>query len=517
LTSTLPDSTAGSDNRRDVPILQPGSTCWRRARADRFALIIDAASYFAQLKAAMIKARHAVLLIGWDFDTRIRLDPMHADEEWPDTLGAFINTLVERRPELRVYVLKWDLGTLNTLVRGATPLFVLDWMTSKRVSFRLDAAHPIGACHHQKIAVIDDSLAFCGGIDITVGRWDTREHRGDDPRRTSPWGFRQPPWHDATAALDGEAARALGELARERWHHATKEMLQGPSEPHDIWPEGLVPTFSDVEVGISRSQPEHEGQAEAREIEALYLAAIERAQRSIYIESQYLASHRIAEALGRRLADPNGPEVIVVNPLTAEGWLEDEVMGTARAFIVKQLRQADRHDRFRVFVPVSEDGTPIYVHAKIMIVDDVLLRVGSSNLNNRSMGLDTECDLAIESVGDSSHATKIRASIRTIRGDLLAEHLGVDAATVTFAQERQGGSLVRAVEQLRRESGRTLVPFDPPPLNELEEAIARERILDPERPKPIGRQLKKLAHRATERLGRRNVGQVVPRADRLQA
>jgi phospholipase D1/2 len=476
----------------NAPILQPGSTCWRRVRADRFALIIDAASYFAQLKAAMIRARHAIILIGWDFDTRVRLDPLNADAEWPDTLGSFIDTLVERRPELRVYVLKWDLGVLNTLVRGTTPLFVLDWMTSKRVSFRLDAAHPIGACHHQKIAVIDDSLAFCGGIDITVGRWDTREHLGDDQRRTSPWGFRQPPWHDATAALDGEAARALGELARERWEHATGELLPGASERHDIWPEGLAATFSDVEVGISRSQPAHEGQAEAREIEALYLAAIGQARRSIYIESQYFASHRIAEALARRLADPSGPEVIVANPLTAEGWLEDEVMGSARALMVEDLRKADRDDRFRIFVPVSEDGTPIYVHAKIMIVDDVLLRVGSSNLNNRSMGLDTECDLVIEAVGDSPPALKVQAAIRAIRYDLLAEHLGVDAATVASAQETEGGSLVRAVEQLRRANGRTLVPLDPPLLNAAEEAIARERILDPERPKPLGTLLKSL-------------------------
>ena len=229
-----------------MPILRPGETCWRLASASRFAVIVDAADYFAALKAAIRRARHAIYLIGWDFDTRIALEHDSAEEEAPNRLGEVINAAVERCPDLQVYVLKWDLGLLQTIGRGATPLFVLDWLTSRRVHLRLDAAHPLGGCHHHKIAVIDDALAFCGGIDITVGRWDTREHRDHDPRRTSPWGLAQEPWHDATAAVDGDAARALGELARDRWKHATGETLDPPDLGHEVWPETLRPTFRDV-------------------------------------------------------------------------------------------------------------------------------------------------------------------------------------------------------------------------------------------------------------------------------
>lgn len=499
-----------------VPVIEPGRTCWRTARAAEAALIIDAAEYFARLKAAMLRARACIILIGWDFDTRVRLEREAEPGDWPDTLGTLLSELVARRPDLRVYILKWDLGILQSLGRGATPLVVLDWMTSARIRLRLDAAHPAGACHHHKLVVIDDALAFCGGIDITVGRWDTPEHRDDDPRRTSPWGFEQPPWHDATAAVSGEAARALGQLARERWRQATGEVLEPPRAAHAIWPEGLRPLFRDVEVAIARTQPAYEGQAEIREIEALTLAAVRSAERAIYVESQYLASHRVGEALASRLAERGGPEIVVINPLSAEGWLEEEVMGAARALLVERLREADRHGRFRIYHPVAAGGTPIYVHAKVMIVDDRFLKVGSSNLNNRSMGFDTECDLAFEARPGSPDAESIAATIRGVRRRLLSEHLGIAAQDLADAERQGGGSLVAAIERLRKPSGRTLLPLDPPDLAPAERVISRERILDPERPASAARRVRSVARsvvRAVARsvaagLGRSPAGQL---------
>ena len=465
------------------PLLQPGRNCWRTVRADRFSLIVDAASYFRHLKFAMLAARHSIILIGWDFDTRVRLDPERHDPDWPNKLGAFINKLVEQRPSLRVHILKWDLGLIATLGRGATPLFILDWITSKRIELRLDRVHPLGASHHQKIAVIDDVMAFCGGIDVTVGRWDTREHKDDDPRRTSPFGFRQPPWHDATAAVSGEAAKALGALARQRWQHATTEKLPPAGAATPIWPEDLEVTLEDVDVGISRTQPAHAGEAEVREIETLYLDAIRRARKLIYLESQYFASHKIGEALALRLREEDGPEIVVINPQAASGWLEEEVMGAARTLVLRDLAAADRHDRFRIFYPVAAGGTPIYVHAKIMIVDDTFLRIGSSNLNNRSMGLDTECDLALEAPPDD--AGRLAHRIRALRHDILAEHLGVRPDEIETAEETAAGSLVQAIEKLRRPQGRSLHPVRAQPLTDLEEEVARKHLLDPERAQPF--------------------------------
>lgn len=260
-------------------ILQPGTTCWRMAHADRMAVIIDAEAYFTQVKTAILNARHSVLLIGWDFDTRIALDRGDPDPAVPNHLGSLLSYVVRRNPGLHVHVLRWDLAFLKMPFRGLTPFFLLDWMLSRRLHFRLDSHHPAEACHHQKIAVIDDAIAFCGGIDITTNRWDTPAHLDDDPRRKRPSGEPHGPWHDATTAVDGEAARALGELARARWRAATGKQLPPASPGGSRWPAALNPEFRDVEVAIARTEPAYDGQEEVREIEKLYLAAIAPARR----------------------------------------------------------------------------------------------------------------------------------------------------------------------------------------------------------------------------------------------
>lgn len=460
-----------------MPVLRPGETCWRIARAGRMTPIVDAAAYFAAAKSAMMKARHSILLVGWDFDTRIALERDGHRRDAPNRLGPFLRWLVRRRPDLRIHLLKWDPGIARSLGHGIMPLVLLHLASRRQVRFKLDRAHPTAACHHQKIVVIDDALAFCGGIDITVDRWDTPDHRDHDPRRRRPDGSLHGPWHDVTTAIDGQVAKALGELARERWRHATGEDIPVPPEGGDPWPDGLEPMLRDIDVAIARSQPDHKDQREAREIEALYLQAIGSARRTIYLESQYFASRRIVEALCRRLEEPDGPEIVVVNPETADGWLEEEVMGSARARLLSLVGRSDIHGRFRLYTPVAEGGTPIYVHAKVMVIDDRLLRVGSSNLNNRSMGLDTECDLAVEA-GEEDR--DLRRAIVAFRDRLLAEHLGktVEETEEAFARS---GSFIQAVEGLRG-PGRSLRPFDPPELTEEEEALAETDLLDPERP-----------------------------------
>jgi phospholipase D1/2 len=463
-------------------ILQPGDTCWRIETARRFAFIVDAGDYFAHAKQAMLNARHRIVLIGWDFDLRIKLTPGSAEDGFPDELGAFLQAIVRRRRELEIFILKWDMAVLYTLSRQLFRLVtLLDIRAWGRIHFRLDSEHPTGAAHHQKIVVIDDALAFCGGIDMTDDRWDTSRHAPADPRRRRPNGTLYGPWHDTTTAVDSEVAEALGELARERWRLATGRRLRPVPRGSDPWPKGLEPILRDVQVAIARTAPAYHGRPQVDEIERLYLEAIGTAQRTIYLESQYFASARIGAAIAARLREPDGPEVVVVNPLTAEGWLEEEVMGTARDLLVRWLAQADRHGRFRIYHPVNETGEPIYVHAKVLAVDDRLFRVGSSNINNRSMGFDTECDLALEAGLDDT-SDDVGPTILRLRNDLVAEHLGVPlrhlAATVDGL-----GSLGLAIERLRTRQGRTLVPLTADPVGTVEEILARSRLADPERPR----------------------------------
>ena len=183
-----------------------------------------------------------------------------------------------------------------------------------------------------------------------------------------------------------------------------------------------------------------------------------------------------------RLAEPDGPEFVIVNPESAQGWLEEKAMGSARAQLLEIVRKADVHGRFRIYTPVTAGECPIYVHAKIVIMDDRLMRVGSSNLNNRSLGFDTECDLSVEARPGAPGEANLRARIAGLRAELLAEHLGVTAKAVEDAVEAADGSLLGAIEALRGR-GRSLIPFEPPDFGAVEDALLRENdLLDPERP-----------------------------------
>jgi len=383
-----------------------------------------------------------------------------------------------RNPELEVFLLRWNIGALRTLFRGTTILTLARWMAHKRIHTRLDSASPVGASHHHKIVVIDDSVAFCGGIDMTSNRWDTPAHRDSDPRRVGPDGKPYAPWHDATCILEGPVASALGELSRQRWQAAGGKALAPVSGGGDCWPENLDAHFRDISVAICRSRPAVGGEMPIREIEATYLGLIAGAKRYIYAETQYFASRRIAEAMALRLDEPEGPEIVLVNPFKSHGWLEPIAMDTARARLYEALRRLDRYGRLRIYHPYTEHGEAIYVHAKTTIVDDQVLHVGSSNMNNRSLRLDTECDVTIDARRPGNEGAS--PTIRALRDRLLAEHLGVEPEVVAAAVESKC-SLIAAIETLRG-TGRSLRPYQVPDLKEVEKWLADHEVLDPEGP-----------------------------------
>lgn len=461
--------------------VRPGENAWRVEHAERVAMIVDAEDYFRAARDAMLKAKHQILLIGWDFDARIRLaEPSDEAPDAPEQVGPFITWLVRRNPQLQVHLLRWDVGALKTYLRPRTLATTLRWMLHPRIHPRLDSAHPPGASHHQKIVVIDDCLAFCGGIDMTASRWDTRAHRDEEPRRVNPNGGAYMPWHDATTALQGPVARALGELCRERWALSGGKRIVPPAETGPCWPDCLTPHFTDIPAAISRTQPEMQGIEPVHEIEQLNLDLIARAERTIYAESQYFASRRIAEAIARRLDEPDGPEIVIINPRDADGWLEQLAMDTARARLVEALRKRDVHGRLRVYHPFTAGGAAIYVHAKVLAIDDTVLRIGSSNFNNRSLRLDTECDVTIECAPGDPRC----ASIAAIRDGLIAEHLGREPEEVARVIAGHD-SLIGAIEALRQRAGRTLKPYETPDLASVTAWLADHEVLDPENPEDL--------------------------------
>ena len=492
-----------------TPIVAQGRNCWRIARASEASVIVDAADYYRHISAAMVAAEHLILIVGWDFDTRIALAP---DERGKgETLGRFFLRLAHDKPTRQILILKWSFGALKQFARPAAIVWLARWWRTRSIDFRFDRSHPPGCSHHQKIVVIDDCLAACGGIDMSSRRWDTCRHLDDDPYRKQPDGEPYGPWHDATMLMRGEVAQLLGVLGRERWKIATHERLESLPTCHGNWPDDIPPMFENVDIAIARTRAAYDDVAEVHEIESLTLDMIAAAKRFIYFENQYFTSAKIAAAIATRMAEDDPPEIVLVMPRTADGWLEQKAMDAARLQIVAAIANADRHNRFRVFVPVTTGGADIYVHAKIAIVDDRLLRVGSANLNNRSQRLDSECDVVIDTALAANRATG--PAITALRHRLLGEHLDCPAESIAAA-ERGGASMLTAIEALRG-AGKTLDLLELEDLGEVEKFIAANELLDPETPdqllEPVGQRglVKSWAKgRAmiAGRLGRRRTG-----------
>jgi phospholipase D1/2 len=474
----LPRALTMSETSPRSSILQEGRNCRRIAKASRVAFVVDGEDYFKAFVQAAERAQKSIIVIAWDFNSRARLHFDKRRDGAPAVLGDFLNQLAKRKRDLQIYVLDWDFPMIYATDREAPALVKLGWgwKPHRRVHLKFDNTHPPGGSHHQKIIVVDDAIAFCGGLDLTCQRWDTPAHAPDDPRRVTE-GKAYPPFHDLMITVDGEAARELGKIARERWCCTTDEEIPGAVGENDPWPEDLEPDLTDIPVAISCTAPECEPHREAREIEALYLDMISAARRYIYIENQYFTAHKVGEALAARLAEPGGPEIVIVLRLLSHGWLEETTMGVLRNRLIKRMHAADRERRFHIYyphMPGLKEGTCIDVHSKMMAVDDEWLRIGSANLNNRSMGFDTECDLAIEARGDEH----VARTIRDFRNRLIAEHLDVEADKL--AQEITArGSIHGAIDSLRNE-GRSLKP-----LTNLEEysdvVIDLAELTDPER------------------------------------
>jgi phospholipase D1/2 len=457
-------------------LLEQDVTCWRVTNAERAALLIDGAAYFDALRRALMRARMTVHIVGWDIRSDISLDPPGN----APPLRRFLKRLLAERPELEIRMLIWDWPLFYSLDREPLPQLQFGVARTHRLDLVLDANHPPAACHHEKFVVIDGRLAFCGGIDLSAGRWDRPEHRPSEPGRGRIGRTPRAPFHDCMLMVEGEPARVLDELVRERWQRVTGEALRPPrgDDRSSCWPDGVEPWFGPVRIGVARTRPGWRDQAEAREIEALYLSAIGAARRCIYIENQYLTVLPIADALAARLGERHGPEVVIIGPKQCEAFIETAVMDRGRALCLDRLRSADQFGRLRVLHPVSAEKaepTLIHLHSKLLIVDDRLLVVGSANLCNRSMRLDTECNLAIEAQNEADRAAVLRS-----RDELLGEHLGCDAATFSARAEALD-SVVAAIDALnggaRRLEALTVEPVPMPP-----ELVAGVALTDPSEP-----------------------------------
>lgn len=458
-------------------MLEEGRNCGRLLTADRCAVLIDGKAYFDALDEALELAQQQVLVVGWDFDSRLRLHPDRPLSEQP-TLGERFAALTERRPGLAIHVLTWDYAMLYAFEREPRQEQRMGRLPGN-VQFARDDSAPLGASLHQKLVVIDDDLLFCGGFDLCDVRWDTPEHDPESEVRRALDGKRYPPHHDVQMLVSGPIARQEGERIRARWTRVTGAAIEAPEPRRGMWPPGVPTWASDLEVACARTVADGDAgePTPTQHLRALWVDTIEHAEDWLYIETPFFTSRAITEAMVASLRRPQGPEIVIVTAERVSGWVEKNTMSVLRDRRLAELYAADEHDRLRVYVPFvpTADGERVHVkvHSKVCVADGRIGRVGSSNSTDRSLGVDRETDLVF-GTDDAGAAVAHR-----LTGTLLGEHLDADPARVMDDVATDG--LIATIEA-HAGGERTLVLHERDTGELVDRIVPRSQLVDPSEP-----------------------------------
>jgi phosphatidylserine/phosphatidylglycerophosphate/cardiolipin synthase-like enzyme len=380
-------------------------------------------------------ARRHVHISSW------HLEPGFAPERDGSSRSPVRDLLAEVAERVPVRVLVWAGAPLPVFTPRRSQVRALRdaLVRGTRIRCELDACTRPMHCHHEKLVIVDDEVAFVGGIDLTSlagDRWDHRHH----PSRAPAIG-----WHDAATRLRGPAVRDVAAHFALRWEAIAGEALALP-EPQ---PAG------DVELQLVRTVPERTYRALPRgEFSVLeaYMRALRSARSLVYLENQFLWSPEIVSVLEDKLRRPPSPDfrLVVLLPAKPNNGADDTRGMLGRLVAADAAGPAG--DRFLAATIVSRTGersAPLYVHAKIGVVDDAWLAVGSANLNEHSLFNDTEVDVVTCDAG-LARDTRLR---------LWAEHLERDREAVAGDAARLVDELWRpiAAEQLaRRRAGAPL-------------------------------------------------------------
>ena len=439
-------------------ILIPGDTVWRRCKAGRLAILNDAAAYFAALREALLLATQQVYIIGWDIHSLTRfVGPSgQADDGYPEELGAFLKALLKAKPELRINILSWNFPALYAAEREWNSAAKFTSEAPDRLRFCFDSSLPLGSAQHQKIVVIDGALAFSGGLDLTIRRWDTSAHDAHNPLRVDPDGKPYPPFHDVQCMVDGEAAASLTEVAENRWR-AAGCTVETQRRRHGRALAGLGAGAIPRNDGGHRPDRDRNRKRRRRERSRAAVRGLHQRGRPLHLYREPVHQRRRHRALlAQRMLDVPQLRVLIVTPKLHSSWFESQAMQSGRGGFIEQFVAAGVMDRVRFLYPSTRDAdgsTAVMVHSKVMIVDDRILRVGSANLNNRSMGADTECDLAFEATSEAH-----RKYIAGLRRRLIGHFCGVDEREIESNEADLFGFLDRLAESGREKS---LQPIDP--------------------------------------------------------
>ncbi len=365
-------------------------------------VLVDGAEALPRIAAAIRDATRHVHIAGWFFSPELAL----TRDGTPEVLR---NLLADAAERVEVRVLAWAGAPLPLLHpwRGDVRAVRDSLCRGTAVRVALDSKERPLHCHHEKTVVVDDRVAFVGGIDLTVqdgDRYDSNDH----PSRA------QLGWHDVATEIRGPAVADVAGHFRMRWAEVTGELLPLP-EPCE--PAG------GIELQIVRTVPEKTYRSCPRgdfRILESYVRALRGAERFVYLENQFLWSVEIARILADKLRRPPHDDFRLVVVLPAKPYRGGDDTRGALAELVEADAGEGRFLACTLYARSGAAADAIYVHAKVGIVDDAWLTVGSANLNEHSLFNDTEMNVVTHDAG-LARATRLR---------LWAEHLELPLAEV---------------------------------------------------------------------------------------
>jgi phosphatidylserine/phosphatidylglycerophosphate/cardiolipin synthase-like enzyme len=393
--------------------LQGGQAGWATGGAavrdgNDVAVFIDGAAALPAIAAAVRSARRSVHIAGW------AMSPAFAMER--DPFVALRDLLADAAERAEVRVLVWEGAPFRLFhpTRGEAKTALESLVRGTRIHGALDGRNRPMHCHHEKLVIVDGAIAFVGGIDLTG--------LGGDRFDGSPHGSRDTlGWHDAAARLRGPAVADVAAHFAMRWAATTGARVDDVAVPE---------TAGNSRVQVVRTVPEDTypllPDGDFSVLEA-YLGALRRARRLIYIENQFLWSAEVVAVLRSKLLAPPTDEfrLCIVLPLHPNNG-NDDTRGQLGV-----LMDADHHRRLVVGTvgPPGRQHPAVYVHAKVAVVDDEWLTIGSANLNEHSLFNDTEMNLVTDDAGLA----------REVRERLWTEHVGEDCtglSAVDLVEER---------------------------------------------------------------------------------
>jgi phosphatidylserine/phosphatidylglycerophosphate/cardiolipin synthase-like enzyme len=363
---------------------------------NRVEVLVDGEESLPAIQDAIRRAKSHVHIANWHASADFRL----TREPGAPTLRELLAETAARGVEVRVLLWAGPPVPAFQPTRRLAQEERRKFTEGTGVRCVLDSRERTMHCHHEKLVVADDEVAFVGGVDFTALEGDRHDSPDHPPRRIG--------WHDLAARLGGPVVADVAEHFRRRWTEVAGEDLPEPAVPG---PAG------GSRVQLLRTVPNNTyGFAPKGEFTILdgYLRALRSARRLIYLENQFLWSPEIAEVLLHKLRNPPDDRFRVVLLLPRK---PSNGADTTRGQLGRLLDADDGNRRLLATTISAHDGdtaAPVYVHAKLGIVDDEWLTVGSANLNEHSLFNDTEVNIATD---DPEVA-------RTTRLRLWAEHLG---------------------------------------------------------------------------------------------